>query len=228
MASSTSPMQELKKGPWKPEEDMILIEYVKKHGERDWNMVRKHSGLARCGKSCRLRWNNHLRPNLRKGPFSAEEEKLICELHSKIGNKWAQIATMLPGRTDNEIKNFWNTRIKRLARKGAPLYHADIGCPRQDLLNPYLQHLDVHKTYHRHLRGFDVIIIKSLYQFANSALTHHTHLSFTPLPAATTILFLSTSVLPLRRRFTELHGTLRRRFGKLPPTAATGDDRVVS
>ncbi|CAM8947056.1 unnamed protein product [Rhodiola kirilowii] len=143
MASSTSPMQELKKGPWKPEEDMILIEYVKKHGERDWNMVRKHSGLARCGKSCRLRWNNHLRPNLRKGPFSAEEEKLICELHSKIGNKWAQIATMLPGRTDNEIKNFWNTRIKRLARKGAPLYHADIQCPRQDLLNPYLQHLDV-------------------------------------------------------------------------------------
>ncbi|CAM8906292.1 unnamed protein product [Rhodiola kirilowii] len=146
MASSTSPMQELKKGPWKPEEDMILIEYVKKHGERDWNMVRKHSGLARCGKSCRLRWNNHLRPNLRKGPFSAEEEKLICELHSKIGNKWAQIATMLPGRTDNEIKNFWNTRIKRLARKGAPLYHADIGCPRQDLLNPYLQHLDLSPT----------------------------------------------------------------------------------
>uniref|UniRef100_A0A7N0TY02 Uncharacterized protein n=1 Tax=Kalanchoe fedtschenkoi TaxID=63787 RepID=A0A7N0TY02_KALFE len=140
---AASPAQaELKKGPWKPEEDMLLIEYVKKHGERDWNMVRKHSGLARCGKSCRLRWNNHLRPNLRKGPFSPDEEKLICELHSQMGNKWARIAAMLPGRTDNEIKNFWNTRVKRLARKGVPLYPADVQSPRPDLLNPYLHHLD--------------------------------------------------------------------------------------
>uniref|UniRef100_A0A7N0UQK5 Uncharacterized protein n=1 Tax=Kalanchoe fedtschenkoi TaxID=63787 RepID=A0A7N0UQK5_KALFE len=141
-STSSSSWAELKKGPWKPEEDMLLVEFVKKHGERDWNTVRKHSGLARCGKSCRLRWNNHLRPNLRKGPISPDEEKLICQLHSQIGNKWARIAAMLPGRTDNEIKNFWNTRIKRLSRKGVPLYPPEIQSPRPDLLNPYLHHLD--------------------------------------------------------------------------------------
>lgn len=82
----------LKKGPWTSAEDAILVEYVKKHGEGNWNAVQKHSGLARCGKSCRLRWANHLRPNLKKGAFTSEEERLIIELHAKMGNKWARMA----------------------------------------------------------------------------------------------------------------------------------------
>ncbi|KAH8512636.1 hypothetical protein H0E87_006063 [Populus deltoides] len=116
----------LKKGPWTSAEDAILIEYVKKHGEGNWNSVQKHSGLFRCGKSCRLRWANHLRPNLKKGAFTHEEEQLIIELHAKMGNKWARMAAHLPGRTDNEIKNYWNTRIKRRQRAGLPLYPPEV------------------------------------------------------------------------------------------------------
>ncbi|CAN0905086.1 Transcription factor MYB65 [Linum grandiflorum] len=116
----------LKKGPWTSAEDAILVEYVTKHGEGNWNAVQKHSGLSRCGKSCRLRWANHLRPDLRKGAFTADEEDLIIELHAKLGNKWARMAAEMPGRTDNEIKNYWNTRIKRLQRAGLPIYPPDI------------------------------------------------------------------------------------------------------
>lgn len=85
----------LKKGPWTAEEDAVLVEYVRRHGEGNWNAVQKHSGLARCGKSCRLRWANHLRPNLKKGAFSPDEERLIVELHAKFGNKWARMATLV-------------------------------------------------------------------------------------------------------------------------------------
>ncbi|XP_043722037.1 transcription factor GAMYB-like [Telopea speciosissima] len=116
----------LKKGPWTSAEDAILVDYVKKHGEGNWNAVQKLSGLFRCGKSCRLRWANHLRPNLKKGAFTQEEERLIIELHCKMGNKWARMAAHLPGRTDNEIKNYWNTRIKRRQRAGLPLYPPDV------------------------------------------------------------------------------------------------------
>lgn len=84
--------QVLKKGPWTSAEDKILSEYVKKHGEGNWNAVQKHSGLSRCGKSCRLRWANHLRPNLKKGAITQEEEQLIIELHARMGNKWARMA----------------------------------------------------------------------------------------------------------------------------------------
>ncbi|XP_050382379.1 transcription factor MYB101 [Argentina anserina] len=116
------PLRGLKKGPWTAAEDSILMEYVKKHGEGNWNAVQKNSGLARCGKSCRLRWANHLRPNLKKGSLTAEEERIIIELHAKYGNKWARMASQLPGRTDNEIKNYWNTRMKRRQRAGLPIY----------------------------------------------------------------------------------------------------------
>lgn len=85
----------LKKGPWTAAEDAILMEYVTKHGEGNWNAVQKNTGLARCGKSCRLRWANHLRPNLKKGSFSPEEEKLILELHAQFGNKWARMAALV-------------------------------------------------------------------------------------------------------------------------------------
>ncbi|XP_074584569.1 transcription factor GAMYB-like isoform X2 [Curcuma longa] len=119
----------LKKGPWTVSEDAILLNYVKKHGEGNWNAVQKHTGLSRCGKSCRLRWANHLRPNLKKGSFTPEEEQLIIELHAKMGNKWARMAALMPGRTDNEIKNYWNTRIKRRQRAGLPLYPPNICYP---------------------------------------------------------------------------------------------------
>ncbi|CAK9176723.1 unnamed protein product [Ilex paraguariensis] len=116
----------LKKGPWTSAEDAILAAYVNKHGEGNWNAVQKHSGLSRCGKSCRLRWANHLRPDLKKGAFTPEEEHHIIELHAKMGNKWARMAAELPGRTDNEIKNYWNTRIKRRQRAGLSIYPPDI------------------------------------------------------------------------------------------------------
>jgi len=85
----------LKKGPWTSTEDAILVSYVNKHGEGNWNSVQKHSGLYRCGKSCRLRWANHLRPNLKKGAFTPDEERTIVELHSKLGNKWARMAAQV-------------------------------------------------------------------------------------------------------------------------------------
>ncbi|KAF2299693.1 hypothetical protein GH714_002487 [Hevea brasiliensis] len=103
----------LKKGPWTPEEDQKLVDYIQKHGHRSWRALPRLAGLNRCGKSCRLRWTNYLRPDIKRGKFSQEEEQTILNLHSVLGNKWSAIASHLPGRTDNEIKNFWNTHLKK-------------------------------------------------------------------------------------------------------------------
>lgn len=84
--------EDMRKGPWTPEEDEILAAYVIKHGEGNWNIVQKNTGLYRCGKSCRLRWTNHLRPNLRKGPFSKDEQRVVVEMHARLGNKWSKMA----------------------------------------------------------------------------------------------------------------------------------------
>ncbi|KAK7300291.1 hypothetical protein RJT34_11133 [Clitoria ternatea] len=116
----------LRKGPWTAEEDEILADYVRNNGTGNWNAVSKRTGLARCGKSCRLRWSNHLKPDLKKGAFNAEEQRKVIQLHALMGNKWAKMAQELPGRTDNEIKNFWNTRTKKRKRAGLPLYPDDI------------------------------------------------------------------------------------------------------
>ncbi|CAO2823760.1 unnamed protein product [Amaranthus hypochondriacus] len=123
----------LKKGPWTPEEDQKLIDYIHKFGYGNWRTLPKNAGLQRCGKSCRLRWTNYLRPDIKRGRFSFEEEETIIQLHSILGNKWSAIAARLPGRTDNEIKNYWNTHIrKRLLRMGLdPVTHS----PRLDLLD---------------------------------------------------------------------------------------------
>ncbi|GMI90544.1 myb domain protein 6 [Hibiscus trionum] len=101
------------KGAWTKEEDQRLIDYIRLHGEGCWRSLPKAAGLLRCGKSCRLRWINYLRPDLKRGNFTDEEDQLIIKLHSLLGNKWSLIAARLPGRTDNEIKNYWNTHIKR-------------------------------------------------------------------------------------------------------------------
>ncbi|XP_031504924.1 transcription factor MYB58 [Nymphaea colorata] len=110
----------LKKGPWTPLEDMKLVAYIQKHGHGNWRALPKQAGLLRCGKSCRLRWINYLRPDIKRGNFSPEEEDAIIKLHELLGNKWSAIASRLPGRTDNEIKNVWNTHLKkRLKSKGS-------------------------------------------------------------------------------------------------------------
>ncbi|KAJ6851200.1 myb-related protein 308 [Iris pallida] len=105
--------QKVKRGLWSPEEDAKLIRYISTHGYGCWSEVPEKAGLQRCGKSCRLRWINYLRPDIRRGRFSPEEEKLIISLHGMVGNRWAHIASHLPGRTDNEIKNYWNSWIKK-------------------------------------------------------------------------------------------------------------------
>ncbi|KAK8567968.1 hypothetical protein V6N13_105909 [Hibiscus sabdariffa] len=117
------------KGAWTKEEDDRLIAYIRAHGEGCWRSLPKAAGLLRCGKSCRLRWINYLRPDLKRGNFSEEEDELIIKLHGLLGNKWSLIAGRLPGRTDNEIKNYWNTHIRRkLMNRGIdPATHRPLG-----------------------------------------------------------------------------------------------------
>ncbi|XP_047325222.1 transcription factor MYB53-like [Impatiens glandulifera] len=129
----------LKKGPWTPEEDQKLLNHINQHGYGSWTTLPKLAGLNRCGKSCRLRWTNYLRPDIKRGKFSQDEEQTILNLHSFLGNKWSAIATHLPGRTDNEIKNFWNTHLKKkLIQMGYdPITHK----PRTDIFSSLHQYL---------------------------------------------------------------------------------------
>ncbi|XP_016444318.2 uncharacterized protein LOC107769603 isoform X2 [Nicotiana tabacum] len=110
----------LNKGAWTPIEDKILIDYIKVNGEGKWRNLPKRAGLKRCGKSCRLRWLNYLRPDIKRGNITPDEEDLIIRLHKLLGNRWSLIAGRLPGRTDNEIKNYWNTNIGKKLQQGVP------------------------------------------------------------------------------------------------------------
>ncbi|BAU01235.1 hypothetical protein LR48_Vigan10g255200 [Vigna angularis] len=107
----------VKKGPWTPEEDIILVSYIQDHGPGNWKAVPTNTGLSRCSKSCRLRWTNYLRPGIKRGNFTEQEEKMIIHLQALLGNRWAAIAAYLPQRTDNDIKNYWNTYLKKKLNK---------------------------------------------------------------------------------------------------------------
>ncbi|KAK9266354.1 hypothetical protein L1049_024425 [Liquidambar formosana] len=110
----------LKKGAWSPEEDNKLRAYIQRYGHWNWRELPKFAGLSRCGKSCRLRWMNYLRPNVKRGNYTKEEDELIIKLHQELGNKWSVISTKLSGRTDNEIKNHWHTHLKKRSGKQNP------------------------------------------------------------------------------------------------------------
>ncbi|KAL3820618.1 hypothetical protein ACJIZ3_006523 [Penstemon smallii] len=163
----------IKKGPWTPEEDQKLLDYINKNGYGNWRTLPTNAGLQRCGKSCRLRWTNYLRPDIKRGKFSFEEEESIIQLHSILGNKWSAIAARLPGRTDNEIKNYWNTHIrKRLLRMGIdPVTHS----PRLDLLDLSAILNSQSQINFSRLLGMQNLINPELIKLASSLLSTQHH-----------------------------------------------------
>ncbi|XP_059643256.1 transcription factor MYB1-like [Cornus florida] len=113
LPNNQSIKKELNRGSWTAEEDRKLAEVIEVHGAKRWKSIAVKAGLNRCGKSCRLRWLNYLRPNIKRGNISDQEEDLILRLHKLLGNRWSLIAGRLPGRTDNEIKNYWNSHLSK-------------------------------------------------------------------------------------------------------------------
>ncbi|KAM0865037.1 hypothetical protein ACQ4PT_043538 [Festuca glaucescens] len=120
-----------RKGLWSPEEDERLYTRITRHGVSTWSSVAQLAGLRRSGKSCRLRWMNYLRPDLKKEPISKREEETIISLQKSLGNRWSVIAGRMPGRTDNEIKNYWNSRIRKRQQNTSACEEGGGGCTKQ-------------------------------------------------------------------------------------------------
>ncbi|KAL2528903.1 Myb-related protein [Forsythia ovata] len=142
---------EVRKGPWTIEEDLILINYIAIHGEGVWNSLARSAGLKRTGKSCRLRWLNYLRPDVRRGNITPEEQLVIIELQAKWGNRWSKIAKHLPGRTDNEIKNYWRTRIQKHIKQTETLTAQNDQASTSQISGS--GHVDPHKKSLRHCQS---------------------------------------------------------------------------
>ncbi|KAK6261557.1 hypothetical protein QUC31_007373 [Theobroma cacao] len=191
----------VKKGLWTEEEDAKILAYVSKHGTGNWTAVPKKAGLRRCGKSCRLRWTNYLRPDLKRESFAPQEEELIIRLHAAIGSRWSIIAQQLPGRTDNDVKNYWNTKLrKKLSEMGIdPVTHkpfsqilADygnigglpksrtrIGSLNRDMKNAFLLKAEPYPSPAPAAEGLMTTIASSGMEpiqdnfFANNSINHH-------------------------------------------------------
>nr|WJZ68972.1 MYBSG6-1 [Gorteria diffusa] len=156
----------LRKGAWTAQEDRLLKNCIEKYGEGKWHLVPLKTGLNRCRKSCRLRWLNYLSPNIKRGDFREDEVDLILRLHKLLGNRWSLIAGRIPGRTANDVKNYWNTHIRSRStqQKGKP-NRDELG---QDTTVTIIQPQP--STFSKNLNGFIMVQDKNIATHGNDNL----------------------------------------------------------
>ncbi|CAO2839497.1 unnamed protein product [Amaranthus hypochondriacus] len=163
----------VKKGPWSPEEDAKLKDYIQKYGTGgNWIALPQKAGLKRCGKSCRLRWLNYLRPNIKHGDFSDDEDRIICSLYASIGSRWSIIAAQLPGRTDNDIKNYWNTKLKKKLMATSLTPNLNIN-HKKTHLNQNHQYPNPMLNYHNHNHNHPSSLLSSILSASSSSSPYH-------------------------------------------------------